>query len=66
MSRFLMKSKPSSDDLNLLVRPYTFILQEGCEIRDDYLDYSLKLMLGRPEFLWNRRSSAPSKKKPLN
>ena len=36
-------------DLVTLTRPYSFILKEGGDIQENYLDYSLLLIIGRPE-----------------
>lgn len=40
-------------DLNGLLHPYTFVLQEGKAIRKNYLDFSLLLLWSRPEFINN-------------
>ncbi|GEM_PF-1773649 len=50
-------------DITALVKPYTFVLQEGEEIRDDYLDYSLRLLIGRPEVLRTTSNSVEVPKK---
>lgn len=46
----IMKTK-KNHDLNLLIRPYTFVLQEGKTIKNNFMDYNLKLLLGKPEFI---------------
>ncbi|NGX57912.1 MAG: hypothetical protein K940chlam3_00811 [Chlamydiae bacterium] len=58
-----MKGK-KNQDLNTLIRPYTFVLQEGKAIKNNFLDYSLRLLLGRPEFIhgsFSRRRKRRSK-----
>lgn len=34
----------STQDLQILLHPYLFVLKEGKEIRDNYLDYSLLML----------------------
>jgi len=46
-------------DLQGLIHPYTFVLQEGKAIRQNYLDFSLLLLWRRPEFIHN----SPRKRK---
>jgi len=45
-----MKTKKNKD-LNLQAHPYTFVLQEGKAIKHNYLDFSLLLLWGKPEFI---------------
>lgn len=49
------KKDQEPQDLVLLTRPYTFVLQEGGAIRQNYMDYSLKLLTGRPEMLISKK-----------
>lgn len=39
-------------ELKLILHPFVFVLKEGKEIKQDYLDYSLMMLqVGRPEIL---------------
>lgn len=54
-----MKLLDTSKNFNHLLYPYVFILKEGKEIQEDFLDYSLLLLhVGRMEIL-----SSPGRKK---
>jgi len=55
-----MKGKKHKD-LNLLLHPYTFVLQEGKTIKQNYLDFSLLLLWGKPEFINNGPKKRKSK-----
>ncbi len=37
-------SKRNDKQYTSLVRPYVFVLQEGLEIKQDYMDYSLLML----------------------
>lgn len=43
-------AEQNQKDISLLLHPYLFVLKEGKEFQEDYLDYSLHmLMLNCPE-----------------
>lgn len=48
-----MQSKNKlKDKLKLIVHPYLFVLQEGKDIKENFLDYSLMILqIGRAEIL---------------
>lgn len=57
-----MKGTPSKP-LDHFFHPYMFVLKEGSEIQQDFLDYSLLLLqVGRPDTL---HSPASAKLNPL-
>lgn len=60
-----MAFRPSKE-LKLMFNPYVFILKEGREITDDYLDYSLMMLqVTCPETLRSPTKSEITAKKPF-
>lgn len=46
------KNNKLKKQLNLLLHPYLFVLQEGKDIKEDFLDYSLMILqVGHAEIL---------------
>jgi len=54
-------NEKKNKDLHGLIHPYTFVLQEGKAIRQNYLDFSLHLLWSQPEFI----KKNPKKRKTI-
>jgi len=58
--------KESSKPFEHFLHPYVFILKEGLEIQNDFLDYSLLLLqVGKPDTLYAPKHYR-NKNKPSN